>query len=55
MTGLADTRLLTADDLLRMSNQGVRGDLVRVVLHETMASGHRHGKIAVNLVMELGS
>ena len=53
--GLADTKLLTADDLLRLSGQGVRGELVRGVLHETMASGHRHGKIAVNIVMELGN
>ncbi|WP_419845935.1 Uma2 family endonuclease [Candidatus Poriferisocius sp.] len=53
--GLADTKLLTADDLLRLSGQGVRGELVRGVLHETMASGHRHGKIAVNVVMELGN
>lgn len=55
MTGLADTRLLIADDLLRLSYQGVRGELVRGVLHETMASGHRHGKIAVNLVTELNN
>lgn len=52
-TGLADTRLLTADDLLRLSAQGVRGELVRGVLHETMAAGHRHGKIAVNIATEL--
>ena len=45
--------LLTADDLLRLYSQGVRGELVRGVLHETMASGHRHGKIAVNLATEL--
>lgn len=50
---LADTRLLTADDLLRLSAEGVRGELVRGVLHETMAAGHRHGKIAVNLATEL--
>ncbi len=55
MTGLADTKLLTADDLLRLSAQGVRGELVRGMLHETMASGHRHGKIAVNIVLELGN
>lgn len=53
--GLADTKLLTADDLLRLSAEGVRGELVRGVLHETMAAGHRHGKIAVNIVMELGN
>lgn len=52
-TGLANTKLLTAADLLRLSDQGVRGELVRGVLRETMASGHRHGKIAVNLAMEL--
>ena len=55
MTGLADTKLLTADDLLRLSYQGVRGELVRGVLHETMASGHRQGKIAVNIVMGLNN
>ena len=46
--------LLTADDLLRLYSQGVRGELVRGVLHETMASGHRHGKIAVNIVTGTG-
>ncbi len=46
-------QLLTADDLLRLSYEGVRGELVRGVLHETMAAGHRQGKIVVNLVMEL--
>ena len=51
--GLAGTKLLTADDLLRLSAEGVRGELVRGVLHETMAAGHRHGKIAANLVTEL--
>lgn len=51
--GLADTKLLTADDLLRLSAEGVRGELVRGVLHETMAAGHRHGQIVVNLATEL--
>ncbi len=55
MTGLANTRLLTADELLLLSSEGVRAELVRGVLHETMPSGHRHGKIAVNDVMELGN
>ena len=54
-TRSADTKLLTADDLLRLSSQGVRGELVRGVLHETMASGHQHGKIAANIVIELGN
>ncbi len=41
--------LLTAEDLLRLDSEGVRGELVRGVLHETMSSGHRHGEIVVNL------
>ena len=48
------TRLLTADDLLRLDSEGVRGELIRGVLCETMSAGQRHGKIVVNLVMELG-
>ena len=45
----AKPKLLTADDLLRLDSQGVRGELIRGVLHETMASGVRHGKIAIRL------
>ena len=48
-----ETRLLTADDLLRLYSRGVRGELIRGVLCETMPTGHRHGKIVVNLVTEL--
>ncbi len=47
------TRLLTADDLLRLHSQGVRGELIRGVLHETMPTGYAHGKIVVNLSAEL--
>ena len=54
-TGLASTRLLTADDLRRLCDEGVRGELVRGVLHETMPTGHRHGKIVANLTFELCS
>ena len=32
---------LTADDLLRLHGKGVKGELVRGALHETMASGLR--------------
>ena len=42
-------KLLTADDLLRRHGKGVRGELIRGVLHETMAAGLRHGKIAMLL------
>ena len=47
--------LLTADDLLRLSSGGVRGELIRGALSETMPTGHRHGKIATRLVMRLGA
>ena len=33
------TRLLTADDLLRLHSKGVRGELIQGVLHETMSTG----------------
>ena len=49
------TRLLTADDLLRLYNEGVRGELIRGVLCETMPTGLEHGVIVVNLATELAS
>ena len=45
----AKPKLLTADDLLRLYGKGVRGELIRGVLHEKMPSGVRHGKIAMLL------
>ena len=45
-----ETSLLTADDLLR---QGVRGELIRGVLCETMPTGHEHGRVVVNLAAEI--
>ena len=48
------TKLLTADDLLRLYSQGVRGELVRGELRETVASGREHGEIVVNLTLALG-
>ena len=41
--------LLTADDLLRLYSEGVRGELIRGVLHETMSTGQEHGEIVMNL------
>lgn len=46
---MTETELLTADDLLCLYSQGVRGELIRGVLHETMPSGHEHGRIVVAL------
>ena len=43
------SRLLTADDLLRLSSQGVRGELIRGVLCETMPTGMEHGEIVMRL------
>ena len=48
------TKLLTADDLLRLDSQGIRGELIRGVLHETTSSGLEHGEIAANLTILLG-
>ena len=43
--------LLTAEDLLRLDSQGVKGELIRGVLHETMPTGQRHGDIAGSLII----
>ena len=45
--------LLTADDLLRLCADGVRGELIRGVLSETMPTGREHGQIAVRLAAKL--
>ncbi len=47
------TGLVTADELLRLSARGFRGELVRGVLRETMATNREHGFIVVNLASEL--
>ena len=47
--------LLTADDLLRLYADGVRGELIRGALSETMPTGLRHGQIAGRLTVRLGS
>ena len=48
-----EAKLLTADELLRLYSRGVRGELIRGVLCETMAAGQEHGEIVVNLSAEL--
>ena len=47
------TKLLTATDLLRLAGEGVRGELIRGVLHETMIMGVEHGEVVINLGAEL--
>ena len=55
MTTTTEAKLLTAADLLRLDGEGVRGELIRGVLCETMPTGHEHGKIVTKLVIELGN
>ena len=49
----AETKLITADELLRLDAKGVRGELIRGVLCETMPTGHEHGRVVINLGTEL--
>jgi Uma2 family endonuclease len=44
---------LTADDLLRLHSQGVKGELIRGVLVETVTAGGEHGEIAITVAAEL--
>ena len=46
-------KLLTADDLLELYAQGVRGELIRGVLYQTVAAGIEHGEIVINFAAEL--
>ena len=46
----AKPKLLTADDLLRLDSQGIRGELIRGVLHGTMPAGVRHGEVVAALL-----
>ena len=41
------TKLITADELLTLYGRGVRGELIRGELCETMPSGGRHGEIVM--------
>ena len=47
------TKLLTADELLRLDAEGVRGELIRGALCETMPAGLEHGTIVMTLGAEL--
>ena len=48
-------KLLTADDLLRLYSEGVRGELIRGALCKTMPTGLTHGEIVMNLGGALGN
>jgi len=45
--------LLTAEDLLRLDAQGVRGELVRGVFCEMTPPGHEHGRVVALLTHAL--
>ena len=47
-------KTMTADDLLRLDSEGVRGELIQGALCETLPTGVRHGKVVVNLAILLG-
>ncbi len=48
-TAKTKAELLTADDLLRLYSEGIRGELIRGMFHKTAAAGLEHGAIAINL------
>ena len=52
---VSPTTLLTAEDLLRLDAQGVRGELSRGVFCEMTPAGQRHGQIALRLGICVGS
>ena len=49
----AKNKLLTAENLLRLHSQGVKGELIDGVLHETVSAGKRHSFIAGNIMAPL--
>ena len=52
-TTATQAKPLTAGDLLRLHSEGVRGELLRGELCEAMPTGHEHGRVVVNLVVEM--
>ena len=48
-TEITNTKQMTASDLLRLRGEGVRGELIRGMLCETMSTGQEHGEIVMNL------
>ena len=47
------TKLITADELLMLYSKGVRGELIRGELCETMSTGGKHGEVVVKVVFFL--
>lgn len=49
-----ETNLLTADDLLRLHSEGVRGELIRGVLVERQSGGIESGMIIAEMGRQIG-
>ncbi len=54
-TPIIGQELLTANDLLRLSSKGVKGELVRGVFHELMSTSGEHSEVAAALAGEIRS
>ena len=50
VTTSATTKLLTADDLMRLDSRGVHGELIRGEFHETMPARKFHSKVAAKII-----
>ena len=53
ITATVGQELLTAADLLRRHSKGVKGELVRGVLHELMSTSGEHSEVAAALAGEI--
>ena len=51
----AKPKLLTAEDLLRLDSQGVKGELIKGEFYETMSVGGEHGEVVMKLGFLMGS
>jgi Uma2 family endonuclease len=51
---VAEPRFVTADELLRMPDDGLRRELIDGEIHITAPAGEEHGAVAGNLLAELG-
>jgi Uma2 family endonuclease len=52
---VTEPRLVTADELLRMPDDGVRRELIRGELREMSPAGARHGRIGAEILARLGT
>ena len=47
-------KLLTAEDLLELHSKGIKGELIRGVLAETVSTGVQHGKTTAKFTIKIG-